>query len=139
MILSRNSWHFKLASSIFTGTMIRAEMSGKISLCSYFWLVVFAGLLNLAAIVGLLIGLTCIFSIMVVAPITWLVAGLAGPQAAIAAAIWSGIVISAVWPYITRWWHTRKRSEPRTPKQPNILVEYIKAKKSKVCPIMEVR
>lgn len=138
MILSRNSWHFKLASSVFTDTMWDAGYTGRISLCSYFWLVVLAGIVNLAALACLAVAVICGVSIMVVAPIVWLFTGLAATQAGVGAIIWGVLASATFCHYLEKWWKNRNRSKP-APKQSNILVEYIKAKKSKVCPIMEVK
>jgi Na+-transporting methylmalonyl-CoA/oxaloacetate decarboxylase gamma subunit len=132
MNISKQSWHYGVVSNKF------CFMDGwwaSNSLCLYFWQVVmrisFGFLLCLLAVsplvlimqialgssptllgvLGLIIGLLYIFVLL----------------------IFIVLCIGEVYRKVRR---TFPHKEPKKPSEPNILIEYIKAKKDKVCPMI---
>lgn len=135
MILNTQSWHYKLVDEVSPVYADRIKRTGTASLCSYFWRVVFAALWAVIGTVAIAAAVSCITFILLVAPIMWFVAGIAGAPAFIGALVWLAVLAGTLEELIKR----RKALEAPKEKKPNILFDYIAAKKSKVCPLMEVK
>ena len=151
MIINRNSWHYKVAM------LGDNEFALPKTLCPYFWYVVFklfmVSTVTVAVSVGSwLIGLPVIGKILSLMGITLSKAGLTIP------AVLTGILIIALvvgtgflcvmgvsWlkdgfkekMRERRWAKAQAAEEAGVALEPNVLVEYIKTRKSKMCPIIE--
>lgn len=135
MILNTQSWHYKLVDEVSPIYASDIKRKGTASLCNYFWRVVFAILWAVLAFAGIAAFLFCFAFITLIAPVAWFVAGVAGAPAFCGALVWLAFLSVALDEMIKR----RKYNEAPKEKKPNILFDYIAAKKSKVCPLMEVK
>lgn len=156
MIVSKNSWHYKLIMQWGSGDVPNIlSYNESLSLCQYFWGVIRAilGLLVTIIMASVLFGgvayvciapIALVFSaftgiwwdipkyyelgmfILIFAPITLLFAGI-------------GATLFGPMKVFPKWFPVDKWVGMATPKKVNILVEWIKAKKSKVCPIIELK
>lgn len=150
MIISKNSWHYKLLTDKMFGFFnpVFYDMDISRSLCIYFWQVI------------LVIALRILLAIIVISPLHVLLAfGLDGHVVTgsgildifffinfLTGLIVSGLLglsivlgsLKLIYWKIEEYLPEKKKQEKK-PKQPNILVEYIKAKKEKVCPMIEFK
>lgn len=163
MIVSKNSWHFKLNSN-WGGHDTRYDLSKgcSMSLCKYFWETV-------KSLIGLLLACVCTTALIglvgyvVLAPITLMFSSFTGiwwdiqkyyefgllimlavilvsPLVAIFATLFGPMKVFPKWFPVDKWVGMAvTKAAPTAPKKVNILVEWIKAKKSKVCPIVEFK
>lgn len=138
MKISKDSWHFKAARFAYSWI----DWQSNIGLCNYFWMVVFG-----------------IFKIMFTG--VWIavlaVAGVLGLLYPIIQ-IWTGVtpvlslcLVAYLILFMTLWSSRENLPAPlqkeiilfdrRDKKEmtPNLLTEYIKAKKQKICPILEIQ
>lgn len=137
MKVNKNSWHYKVLSEKFCFMGGWDEWNISSSLCVYFWQVVFRlftgvglGLLVLSPFFSwTLIILDLTFSSILGALLT--VMGLLVTFAA--PFLGTLFVVVCVGEFIKNKLPRREYKE----KEPNLIVEYIKAKKNKVCPIIE--
>ncbi|QAX98093.1 hypothetical protein [Pseudomonas phage PaGz-1] len=134
MKINKNSWHMRLHRALETPVYLNITSGWKITtLCSYFWqtvlLVVWlaATVVSLAAVVG-----SVLYS-LILGPLTGYVLG---STLAVMGFVWIGIIaiFYGVWVFYRL---ARLMSSESTSKD-GILVAYLKAKKSKFCPIVEV-
>lgn len=163
MIVSKNSWHFKLNKN-WGGHDIRYTLSkgNKISLCEYFWETVksFVGLfaatifmLGLcgAVLYGLLAPFVLLFSSFTgiwweipdyyeIGAIVMIFTIILVPIFAVLATLFGPMKVFPKWFPVDKWLgQVIDKSKEHTPEKVNIIVEWIKAKKSKVCPIIEFK
>ncbi|ALA12129.1 membrane protein [Pseudomonas phage vB_PaeM_MAG1] len=134
MKIDKNSWHMRLHRT-FETPVYSAISSGWqiVTLCSYFWqtvlLVVWlaATVVSLAAVVG------SVLYALVLGPLTGYVLG---STLAVMGFVWIGIItiFYGVWVFYRL---SRLMSSKSTSKD-GILVAYLKAKKAKFCPVVEV-
>ena len=116
LIVNRESWHFKLVSGFFD----RIDWSSS-NLCKYFWQVVWS-------IIMILLVIGVVASVIVVFIINWTI---------------TLTVIGCstfIWLPIVAIVYFRKlgiNTEIKNPKQLNLLSEYLKAKKEKICPVIK--
>lgn len=123
MKISKNSWHFKM-HKIFNAGM---EPKYK-SLCTYFWGTVFTALLFYVLLPLLGLGVLVLSTFPFVYFFT-------GDLSALAPAIIiGGFEIFAL---VTFWLDYRSKHYTRKIKEPTLVGEYIKAKKRKICPLIE--
>lgn len=132
MKINENSWHFRLVrfNSYYKARDLR-EYGG--SFCSYFWSVVWAFLACTARFVlCLLIGWLFIYQ-----PVSYLWAPT--DEKLVMIILWVAAITIAnlvgLMIFIKNKIPKKKKIEN---KEPNILVEYIRAKKQKFCPIIEI-
>ena len=113
--VSRQSWHYKLASS-----RVESLAWSDSNLCKYFWQVVGSGLVVLVGI-GMLIAALFLVVVVVV----------------IVGALDILVYTSVIWVPIVAIFCLRKTGINMNPKSLNLVQEYLKAKKEKICPIIE--
>lgn len=131
MKISKNSWHYILVRD-------KLELIPKRSLCAYFWQVVLSLFLMTVGYVIVLFGsaasVTPIVSIFVPVNAELFVCGLL-------------IYFIILWFFYDAFYNDlyvpRKRAKLRekdcidVEKKPNILIEYVKSVKNKVCPVLD--
>lgn len=160
MIVSKNSWHYKLNRNWGShDTRYDLGKGYSMSLCKYFWETVKSILGLIVACVCatvLLSTVACIF----LSPIVLLFSSFTGiwwdipkyyefglvllmavifvvPLVAIFATLFGPMKVFPKWFPADKW--MGMAITKAAPKKVNILVEWIKAKKSKVCPIIEFK
>lgn len=133
MEINEKSWHFRLVkfTSYQSARNIR-DYGG--TLCEYFWLVVFAIFLNIVKATGALF-LAWLF---IYNPVSYIWAP--DDSKLLLVFMWafffaaSGIVFASIF--------IRDKLQSRTPinkvKQPSIVIEYLRAKKQKFCPVIKI-
>jgi hypothetical protein len=155
MKISKNSWHYKLNKLAQTGACY--DLIYGMSLCQYFWYTVSAILKILGVIcggvflLGLMLGFLYLFVITPINSLSYLLIGV-GFDANIEQGLvfltmelafvsFAGLLAAlrgemAVFPK----WLKFKTIKPKQKKEskPNLIVEYIKAKKAKVCPLVKL-
>jgi hypothetical protein len=156
MKVNKSSWHYRLMD-YFNFKIINDLYSGtNVTLCRYFWNVV-GSLITLlgGVLVGIAVaGVMCLtLFAFVIAPISYLTQSYFGFGWDIATQL-GFIMIWICWVIIPLCmgleaairgnmkvfpnWMKIKLSEPAPETKPNLLVEYVKAKKSKFCPLIEL-
>jgi hypothetical protein len=159
MKISKDSWHVKMHEKF--GNTYPSEISGM-SLCKYFWLTVWCFIKTLFLILGSIVVLVLLFIVTVVIPITFLITGITDNflqefnyELAFAITMVEAIVVLMVgWEvykqgamklypsylnFIFKRFSSKTKEVRKTKyKEPSLVVEWIKAKKSKVCPMIEV-
>ena len=119
--ISRCRWHYRLLR-----TFLSRDPQHK-SLCRYFWSVV--GTLALYAIFVVLL------TVLVVAGVAWT---LQHPLPVVAGVTVVALTVLIIWGVVTFVrWKRRQPARARPPKAPNLTLEYIRAKKSRICPLIE--
>lgn len=134
MKISSNSWHWKL-NKIFT-----EYPRSSYSLCTYFWLTV-----RNICIVSFLTIMALIVTSAVLSPIGYLL-GWYGSSEFVYIGLGFDYIILALVVYILLKMYWEETIKPKwfkdsgktKTKRVNIAFEYVKAKKSKICPILEV-
>lgn len=162
--IKENSWHFKFHEKRRTQTHYRLYNNQAITLCSYFWSTVGVLLLSLAQLVGWVIGAIglifitgALIYLLVIVPLNSLLFiytgigyehklsnGLVIVLVECIAAILVGIVttlqgdmeVCPKWLKLPKFDKDTKIVENKTP---NLLLEYMKAKKAKVCPLVQLK
>lgn len=128
MKLNRNSWHARYIRDYVGGNL-------KNTLCGYFWQLVYALLWTLGMLTIILffaISLTYGNYLLIVAIINWEIPTHNGDGFFITAVLLD--VVLAI--FIVTWCITYY-SFHHDPKKPTILGKWLKAKKDKICPIIE--
>lgn len=145
MKVSRNSWHFRFNKEVGEAFGMGAY-PGK-TLCSYFWgtiwnMVVMCFVAVLVWVFLVLMGIPVFaafginnLSIFLTATL-YPIAGMG--LVACVCCIGAGIIWLSDYLQDKRWQRQEAREQAGIVKRPNLVVEYIKAKKQKVCPIIEV-
>lgn len=127
MKVSTNSWHYRLHK------FLQNEIPK--SLCAYFWKLVFSVLHITVAFIGV-----CFFLVAIGVLILWYPFEISGyklihPVLEVIVAFITGLGASALVGYIV-YMTKRKISDDTTPD--GVIMAYFKAKKAKVCPIIEI-
>ena len=147
MEISRKSWHYRLASDVYN---IPHQ-----SLCIYFWQVVSAAFVRILHI-GFLMFMACFVIGFFAVPITWGLGELGwikpvvpGEVAAVPIAIMSIAAAAALAIFLLngikylieeyQYKRKKKNRQKGVAKEPNLVVEYIRAKKQKVCPTLKFK
>lgn len=148
MIVDVNSWHYKMAKE-WVGDLDYPSNN----LCGYFWEVV-AGILKTISIAIAFSFIMLSLGFIVVSPLVALFNmffGFLDAESGVYEAVHMATVfILIAGPYFVVDWlgkrasslpasFNRKRVPKETPKKPNLLFEYLKAKKQKICPIIEFK
>lgn len=154
MKVNKNSWHFKLLKKVDSGVVDKLRGGYNITLCNYFWAVVFSGLKLLAAGFGIAfaaVGITALLLMMLSGVITLFLASWLPLSPMNAHFSFVGLVLTAVVSvlFLTEWskqlirdgqivpnYLKFKKSEVVVERKPNLLLDYLKAKKAKVCPLV---
>jgi hypothetical protein len=148
MEISKKSWHYKLGNIFFD-----ADAYGM-SLCKYFWLVIGA-----CAIIAIICFASCLLFLLLMMPV-WInfnfIYNIFIPNfqfhfavSIICFSVWVIVLLSIKWIIQTDYpEHKLNRVILKIPKiktsnikikKPNIFIEYLKAKKRKICPILEFK
>ena len=128
--VGRNSWHYRIWS------MGRSYSTRPKNLCRYFWHIVFKVVLALVAVGLALVGIGALVFLMVTKPIDFLY-GLGTLLLCI------GIVFALIFgihkgaDYADER-HKRILKGEITPKEPGMIRTFLKARKKKYCPLIEV-
>lgn len=144
MEISISSWHYRVVKSVYD--------SAHNSLCVYFWQVVSA-LIVRAFHIGFLMFIACFVIGFFAVPITWGLGELGwiepvvpGEVAAVPIAIMSIAAVAALViflmsciKYLIEEYQYKRKKKKRVAKEPNLVVEYIRAKKQKVCPTLKFK
>jgi hypothetical protein len=130
MEISQDSWHHRL-NRFFNG------YPDGMSLCYYFWRTVLCVISSIAGI-----GVFIFLLYFAVTPFLYAFFGVdiaTNTNARVAGFVITEIVIAIIGVItFADYMEDRKHRKATEPKEPNILVEYVKATKNKFCPIIEV-
>lgn len=138
MKVSRDSWHYKILMDEH-----KLKTRNGVSLCLYFWMVVF----NIFAwcLIGVLApAVACVFlGIVYLTGYVWyfMVAGWFGVGSFDTNAIEMSFIINSI--FLVIWIFSmfvryNNKEKDKQKSSDNLFVEYVKAKKRKVCPLIEV-
>lgn len=141
MKIKQSSWHFGLVSSFFTSI----EYEHNVSLCKYFWMLVFSILVSAVLGVFLCFILTAFITFLTY-PIWQFVLGSNIVVGFSSLLVWIvfGKALQEEFGDSTANWninvlpHVYTGRTNKKVKEPNVLIEYLKAKKNKVCPLLEI-
>lgn len=136
MNLNTKSWHFRYLSFTARARAREIEYRGNVSLCSYFWTIVFSMVVDTAALCFIAFMAIAVFMFMFVEPVLAIINGVLTEQALVGLVIWAALASLISWVLLSKF--IQSRSEKAVARKPNILVEYVKARKAKVCPIMYI-
>lgn len=154
MKVNKNSWHFKLLEKTGSEIVDKLYSGYNITLCNYFWGVVSSGFKLLAAglaITILVIGITAMLLLMASGIITLFFASWLPVSSANAAFSSVGLFLIGVFGglFFIEWssqlisngqivpdYLKFKKSDIAVEHNPNLLLDYLKAKKDKVCPLI---
>lgn len=153
MIINRNSWHYKLA------ILGDNEWSLPKTLCPYFWYVVFK--LFLVSVVTFTLGAAAwLIGVPIITPILGLMGITLSAGAVAVPALFTGILTFALifgsaflfWMGVAwlketikeklrqrRWAKAVADEEAGIVREPSVFVEFIKTRKSKMCPFVEYK
>lgn len=156
MKVNKNSWHYKLMNYFNFDIIVDLRYGSNVTLCRYFWNVI-GSIIALLGAITLGICATALASLVlmafVIAPISYLTQSYLGFGWDTASEI--GVVMIwicwVVLPFFVGLedaikgnmkvfpnWMKIKLPEPAPETKPNILVEYVKARKNKFCPLVEL-
>jgi len=114
MIIKRSSWHYKF------NNLVKPEM-GNENLCSYFW-----------RFIGKCVVVLTILAVFLIFAYSFIISPFVLLHTAVLLFITSIVIIPAVSIHYLR----RIFKGPITSPKENFIMEYIKAKKNKVCPLI---
>lgn len=156
MKVNRNSWHYKLMDHFDHNVISRLDYNQSVTLCQYFWSLIGA-LFQSIGVVLLGIGCTLMLSVIVfaviVAPINYLLTAYFGVVditdgcgGMLLVLFWIVIPLFAgIEEYmrgnikgVPDWMRFSHKEVVKKEKKPNLAWEYIKAKKRKVCPLIQL-
>lgn len=144
MKVNKNSWHYRLLTGEIFGIEGINSWNVSSSLCLYFWQVVFALLWKGVALFFLI---PFVINALLIMPMTfilgWITTGvmLQGDTGLTKLVIELIVIIGCVitWAGLSLYTFLKDKTDLAgvVEKEPNLFVEYIKAKKNKLCPIIE--
>lgn len=149
MIISKNSWHYKLLR-LWDKEPYEYR---KYSLCEYFWTVVWFTLTTpIVAVGGIMIAIGLLW-VLLLSPVIGLISGVIGhPLPFINYDVfWLGLLIDLLLvivlgiglfhedKVIPEWFPKKLTVNKKTENKPNLLFAWLKAKKDKFCPLIEVQ
>ena len=150
MNLSKNSWHYKFNKAVDWSGCGEFKYKTRFSLCGYFWLTMFNIFVKIPVMfiggVLLLSVLSFAAHFVFYAPVVWAVS-LFGVNLPVVFATFHEswvigqfvmICLSGIGLYVIYKRNTHLFQSDKPSYKPNIFLEYLKAKKRKVCPIIEV-
>jgi hypothetical protein len=156
MKVNKSSWHYRLMNYFNFKITDDLDYNRNVTLCRYFWNVV-GSLISLlgGVLVGIAVaGIMCLaLFAFLIAPISYLTQSYFGFGWDFATDL-GFIMIWIIWVIVPFFmgleatikgnmkvfpnWMKIKPPEPAPDNKPNLLVEYVKAKKSKFCPLIEL-
>lgn len=134
MKINKNSWHMKLHRTFESPVYIDITSGWRtVTLCSYFWQTVFLVVWLSSTAVAFAAVAGSVLYALVLGPLTGYVLG---STLAVMGFVWIGIitVFYGAWVFYRL---SRLMSSKSTSKD-GIMVAYLKAKKAKFCPVVEV-
>lgn len=156
MKVNKNSWHYKLMDYWDYKVIYRLRCGFNVTLCQYFWNVVGAILQSVGfaamIVVAIALFLALVFGI-VIAPINYLLTAYFGvPELMEGLGVVSIFIFWVFLPLIAGceeylrgnikgipdWMRLAPKEIVKKEKKPNLAWEYIKAKKRKVCPLIQL-
>ena len=154
MKVNKNSWHFKLLKKADSSVVDKLRGGHNITLCNYFWVVVFSGLKLLAAGLGItmaVVGIAALLLMMLNGIITLFFASWLPLSPTNAHFSFAGLFLTVTFGglFLIEWskqlirdgqivpdYLKFKKSEVVVERKPNLLLDYLKAKKAKACPLV---
>lgn len=152
LVINKDSWHFNLLLDGPQENAIRKSNNGSLTLCWYFWQVVFGllawvGIIALACFIIAAIGFAVyaigyiwyflvaygLFDVMSF-DVDALNASMATNWLLALPALAYYLAMNLI--YGVKWLNGTLKERPK--KQPNIVTEYVKAKKQRICPMMRI-
>lgn len=148
MIISKDSWHYKLLE-IWDREPYEYR---KYSLCQYFWTVVWFILITPLVVVGGTIIAVGVLWCLLLTPVIGLISGFIGhPLSIINFDVFgTGLVIDLLLVFVLgvslysegkvfpSWFPKKPTTSKKVESKPSLLFAWIKAKKDKFCPLIEV-
>jgi hypothetical protein len=126
MKIKKSSWHYRM-HRMFNGGF----GPGYKSLCTYFW-----GTVGTTLLVGVALPVSSVIILgLMLAPFVYLFTGNLEIIGAVVAGSFLDII--ALFGFWAWYRHTHPSTKLRVEKEPSLVVEYLKAKKRKVCPLIE--
>lgn len=159
MKIDKNSWHFKLLDYFDCNITYKLSRGYNVTLCQYFWNVVGALIRGFAlGFAFLFIGLFSCAAIwaVILMPINYLFISYFGVEVfedngyfglgmlvvfwmVIPTIVGCGDYVDGRMKLFPKWMKLSSvNTKPRAEKKPSLIVEYLKAKKSKICPLIEL-
>ena len=150
LTINRNSWHFKLLSRKRKIIASNRSDTGSLSLCTYFWMVMtelliyardiilFTAICYVAGFLLYIIGYVWYFTIaygmfdVMTFDINAIELSIALHVLGLAYALTCAFFYYSI--NFVQWLYRIERPK----KQPNILTEYVKAKKQRICPMIRI-
>ncbi|ALF51349.1 hypothetical protein K5_027 [Pseudomonas phage K5] len=135
MKIDKNSWHMWLHRT-FETPVYSAISSGwhSVTLCSYFWQTVFLVVWLASTVVALAAVVGSVLYSLALGPLTGYVLG---GTLAVMGFVWIGII--AVFYGVWVFYRFSRFMSSKSSSKDGILVSYLKAKKAKFCPIVELK
>lgn len=143
MEISKQSWHYKLVCNF------NNEPSN--SLCKYFWQVVGSALIWLImTVIGLSMAIvTTLFPIAAIIIAYFYPSDVIMEESFILSEVFiGGALLLMVYAIVTMYWAVKRigqfiyrkyKKKAKPDKEPNVAIEYIKAKKQKICPTLNFK
>lgn len=156
MKVNKNSWHYKLMDWWDYGVTVELHCGFNVTLCKYFWNVVGAILQSVGFAIMIVVAIALfafVFAAIVIAPINYLLTAYFGvPELMEGVGVVTIFIFWVLLPLIAGfeecmrgnikgipdWMRSTPKEEVVVEKKPNLVWEYIKAKKAKVCPIVSL-
>lgn len=156
MKVNKNSWHYKLMDYWDYKIIYRLNLDYNVTLCQYFWTVVGAILQSVGFAAMIVVAIAVFVSLafaIIIAPINYLLTAYFGvPElyeglgAVTIFLFWVVIpLVGGIEEYhrgnikgIPDWMRSTSKEVVKKEKKPNLAWEYIKAKKRKVCPFIQL-
>lgn len=133
MEINEKSWHFRLVKfTTYQSARNIRDYGG--TLCEYFWLVVFAIFANIFKAAGVLF-LTWLF---IYNPVSYIWAPDDSKLLLIFMWVSFFVLVGIVFAVFFIRDKLRNRNRVHKVKQPNIVIEYLRAKKQKFCPVIKI-
>ncbi|WIC39328.1 hypothetical protein vFB297_1210 [Pseudomonas phage vFB297] len=135
MKINKNSWHMRLHRKFETSIYWNISSDWKtVTLCSYFWQTVLLVVWLASTVVSLAAVIGSVLYSLVLGPITGYVLG---GTLAVMGFVWIGII--AVFYGVWVFYRFSRFMSSKSSSKDGILVSYLKAKKAKFCPIVELK
>lgn len=137
MIIRKNSWHFKVVDFYDNVYTWQIERKGT-TLCDYFWKVVESLMAIIISGLTLAALITSFVFILVITPVLVLFVGTTSSAilgvVPVSGFLWACIIAGCIAAFV------QQNSSPSVKKkEPGLIMSYIRAKKQKFCPRVEVK
>jgi hypothetical protein len=169
MQISENSWHFKLNNLYDRNVIGYLKQGCNVTLCEYFWATVWSLICLIGSCVkwvGISIVCLVVFWLLVGNPLStliqlhsgWIVSGVDELQLGLIILYLDLVIVTLIgillakdghmkvfpkWlpiPKLWNWITDKASSQPKQVKsEPNLVLEFLKAKKQKICPLIKLK